>query len=129
MVANRLCDPSSKRRTITEWLSAVALPDGVCAPLLDQCYRALDAVAKVKEETEKVLYAQLTDFTNLDLRLALYDLTSTYFETAATSTEAFCSRAYGYSRDHRPDRPPLTAANSPVPRTTNARAVLGAIGM
>jgi hypothetical protein len=105
MVANRLCDPGSKRRTITEWLSSVALPHGVEAPLLDQCYRGLDAAASAKEATEEVLYRQLTDLTNLDLRLALYDLTSTYFETQKGPTEAFASRAYGYSRDKRSDRP------------------------
>ncbi|MGB9112704.1 MAG: IS1634 family transposase [Acidimicrobiales bacterium] len=105
MVANRLCDPASKRRTITEWLSQVALQESVHAPELDQCYRALDAIADNKDETEKVLYSRLTDLSNLDLRLALYDLTSTYFETNSGPTQAFSSRAYGYSRDHRSDRP------------------------
>ena len=105
MVANRLCEPGSKRRTITEWLGSVALPDGVSTPLLDQCYRALDAVADAKESTEEVLYARLCDLTNLDLRLALYDLTSTYFETSKGPSDAFASRAYGYSRDKRGDRP------------------------
>jgi DDE family transposase len=105
MVANRLSDPSSKRRTITEWLESVALPDGVAVPSLDQCYRALDAVAHAKESTEEVLYARLCDLANLDLRLALYDLTSTYFETDRAQTDAFPSRTYGYSRDKRSDRP------------------------
>ena len=49
MVANRLLDPASKRHTILEWLSQVALPDGVSAPLLNQCYRALDVIAEQKE--------------------------------------------------------------------------------
>ncbi|MGA9077403.1 MAG: IS1634 family transposase [Acidimicrobiales bacterium] len=105
MVANRLCDPSSKRRTIHEWLATVALPEGVVSPLLDQCYRGIDAIADEKEATEELLYARLTDLTNLDLRLALYDLTSTYFETSRGPVDEFSSRAYGYSRDHRPDRP------------------------
>jgi transposase len=105
MVANRLCEPGSKRRTITEWLKTVVLPPGVSEPLLDQCYRGLDAVADAKESTEEVLYAHLTDLTNLDLRLALYDLTSTYFETAKGPSETFASRHYGYSRDKRGDRP------------------------
>ena len=105
MVANRLLDPASKRHTILEWLSQVALPDGVSAPLLDQCYRALDVIAEQKEATEEVLYRRLTDLSNLDLRLALYDLTSTYFETSRGSSEDFSSRAYGYSRDKRGDRP------------------------
>ncbi len=47
MVANRLVLPSSKRRTITDWLGHdVALPDGVGSPSLDQCYRALDVIAE-----------------------------------------------------------------------------------
>jgi transposase len=105
MVANRLCDPSSKRRTIHEWLATVALPEGVASPLLDQCYRGIDAISDSKEATEELLYARLTDLTNLDLRLALYDLTSTYFETSRGPAEDFSSRAYGYSRDKRGDRP------------------------
>ena len=32
MVANRLTDPFSKRRTITEWLASVALPAGFMSP-------------------------------------------------------------------------------------------------
>ena len=105
MVANRLLDPSSKRRTILEWLESVALPEGVVSPLLDQCYRALDAIANEKEATEELLYSRLCDLTNLDLRLALYDLTSTYFETSRGPCEELPSRAYGYSRDKRGDRP------------------------
>jgi transposase len=62
-------------------------------------------VAAAREATEEVLYARLTDLTNLDLRLALYDLTSTYFKTAEGPSEKFASRAYGYSRDKRGDRP------------------------
>ena len=38
-------------------------------------------MAHAKESTEELLYSRLTDLTNLDLRPALYDLTSTYFET------------------------------------------------
>ena len=100
MLTNRLCDPSSKRRTIFEWLETVQLPDGVVAPSLDQCYRALDALADAKESTEEVLYTRLCDLTNLDLRLALYDLTSTYFETPKGPSEKFSSHhTYGYSHE------------------------------
>ena len=46
MVANRLLAPASKRHTMIEWVDRdVELPDGVIAPSLDQCYRALDTVA------------------------------------------------------------------------------------
>jgi Transposase DDE domain len=105
MVANRLCDPVSKRRTVNEWLETVSLPAGVTTPNLDQCYRALDAIAATKEATESLLYERVCDLTNLDLRLVCYDLTSTYFESAEVPAGRFPSRAYGYSRDHRGDRP------------------------
>jgi transposase len=105
MVANRLISPWSKRRTITEWLDGdVALPDGVAVPSLAQLYRALDAVATAKAATEEHLYARLIDLLSLDLRLCCYDLTSTYFEAAA-GAERFPSKKFGYSRDHRADRP------------------------
>jgi transposase len=106
MVANRLIRPWSKRRTILSWLERdVVLPEDVQAPSLDQCYRAVDAVSSAKEELEPHLYNRLTTLTNLDLRLALYDLTSTFFETDGKSSPRFASRAFGYSRDHRGDLP------------------------
>lgn len=109
MTANRLCDPASKRRTVLEWASRdVALPRGVAVPSVDQCYRALDAVADAKGEIETHLYDRLTDLANLDLRLVCYDLTSTYWETdPAKTSERFPSRMLGYSRDHRGDRPQI----------------------
>lgn len=105
LVANRLCDPASKRRTVLEWLDDVALPAGVEGPSLDRCYRALDALSASKQVTEEALFSAVTDLTNLDLRLCCYDLTSTYFETDGRASSAFVSRAFGYSRDHRGDRP------------------------
>ncbi|MGB9113469.1 MAG: IS1634 family transposase [Acidimicrobiales bacterium] len=108
MVANRLISPWSKRRTIFSWLAKdVALPGGVEAPSLAQCYRAVDTLFENKEALEVHLYNRLTDLTNLDLRLALYDVTSTYFEGSVRPSVRFPSRAFGYSRDHRGDRPQI----------------------
>jgi len=105
MIANRLIDPCSKRR-LPEWVAAdVVMPAGFEAPSLDQYYRAVDAVAAAKDTTEAKLYAALTDLTNLDLRLVCYDLTSTYFEGSPRPSARFPSKAFGYSRDHRGDRP------------------------
>ena len=105
MVANRLADPCSKRR-LPEWVEAdVAMPAGFAAPSTEQYYRAVDAVAATKEVTEAALYATLTDLTNLDLRLVCYDLTSTWFEGSTRPSSRFPSKAFGYSRDHRGDRP------------------------
>ena len=106
MVANRLVDPGSKRRCVTDWLGAdAALPAGRSAPSLDRLYRGLDAVADAKEEIEAHCFSQLCNLTNLDLRLVCYDLTSTYFEGDERTSVRFPSKAFGYSRDHRGDRP------------------------
>jgi transposase len=106
MVANRLLLPSSKRRAVTAWLGEdVALPEGVSAPSLDQCYRALDVIAEQKDKIETHCYCRLTDLTNLDLRLCCYDLTSSYLEGDPRPPERFPSKAFSYSRDHRGDRP------------------------
>jgi hypothetical protein len=89
MLAKYLTEPRSKRRTIKEWLSTVALSKGVAAPSLDQCYRTVDALADAKESSEAHLYSKLCNLTNLDLRLVCYDLTSCYFETVAVGRRAF----------------------------------------
>ena len=107
MVANRLVAPCSKRR-LAEWAAEdVVMPEGWEAPSLDQYYRALDAAADAKDDTEAHLYGRLCDLSNLDLRLVCYDLTSTYFEGSARPSGRFPSRAFGYSRDHRGDRPQI----------------------
>ena len=107
MVANRLVAPCSKRQLVEWTASDVVMPDGWSAPSLDQYYRALDAVAAAKDNTETHLYERLCDLTNLDLRLVCYDLTSTYFEGSTRPSERFPSRAFGYSRDRRSDRPQI----------------------
>jgi transposase len=45
------------------------------------------------------------DLTNLNLTLACYDLTSTYLEGEVAGHSRFPSKAFGYSRDRRSDRP------------------------
>ncbi len=109
MVANRLVAPRpASKRGLPEWVDLdVAMPEGFQAPSLDQYYRALDAVADTKEATEARLYSALCDLTNLDLRLCCYDLTSSYLEGSLAPSARFPSKAFGYSRDHRPDRPQI----------------------
>ena len=107
MVANRLVAPCWRGRLVEWTASDVVMPDGWSAPSLDQYWWALDAVAAAKDETETYLYTRLCDLTNLDLRLVCYDLTSTYFEGSVRRSERFPSRAFGYSRDHRSDRPQI----------------------
>lgn len=108
MVANRLAGPCSKRRLHLEWLTrAVVMPGGFSDPELHHYYRALDHVAETKAGTETHLYSELCDLANLDLTFCCYDLTSTYFEAGPGPSVRFPSRAFGYSRDHRSDRPQI----------------------
>ena len=107
MVANRLVAPCSKRRLV-EWASEdVVMPARWEAPPLGRYYRALDAVADAKQATEAHLYERLCDLSNLDLRLVCYDVASTCFEGSPRPSGRFPSRAFGYSRDHRGDRPQI----------------------
>ena len=107
MAANRLIAPCSKRR-LPEWAQAdVIMPESWQAPSPWQYYRALDHVADLKEGTEEFLFARLCDLTDIDLKFVCYDLTSTYLEGATSPSERFESKAFGYSRDRRRDRPQI----------------------
>ncbi len=64
---------------------------------LQQWYRTLDQLVKHKERIETELYWRLRDLFNLEVDLAFYDLTSTYF-TGHGSPMA----AHGHSRDGKP---------------------------
>jgi transposase len=105
MLAGRLVDPTSKRRTHRWIVEDVVAPDGFSFPTLDQYYRALDVVAEHKDDIERHVYAAVCDLTNLNLTLACYDLTSSYLEGDPAGHARFPSKAFGYSRDRRSDRP------------------------
>jgi transposase len=105
MLAGRLVDPASKRRTHRWIVEDVVAPDGFSFPSLDQYYRALDVVHDHKDVIERHVYTRVCDLTNLQLTLACYDLTSSYLEGDPAPHSRFPSKAFGYSRDHRVDRP------------------------
>jgi transposase len=105
MLAGRLVDPASKRRTHRWIVDDVVTPDGFTFPTLEQYYRALDLVCEHKDLIERHVYAAVCDLTNLQLTLACYDLTSTYLEGDVAGHPRFPSKAFGYSRDRRSDRP------------------------
>jgi transposase len=105
MLAGRLIDPASKRRTHRWIVDDVVAPDGFSFPTLEQYYRALDVVCEHKDLIERHVFARVCDLTNLDLTLACYDLTSTYLEGDPAGHGRFPSKAFGYSRDRRTDRP------------------------
>src|SRR5207249_1634868 len=103
LVANRLCAPTSEhglarwletdfvcdragRRWMPAWRAEAErrtsrLPRvRVELRQLKQWYRTLDQLAARKADIERELYLRLRDLFSLKVDLALYDLTSTYFE-------------------------------------------------
>src|SRR5712691_6119835 len=107
LVANRLCAPTSEHG-LARWLET----DFVCdrqgrrwlpawrveLRQLKQWYRTLDQLAARKPHIEQELYLRLRDLFSLKVDLALYDLTSTYFEGQGPPGLG----AHGHSRDGKP---------------------------
>jgi len=71
----------------------------------------MDWLLEVHDKLAEQVYWQVADLLNLEVDLLFFDTTSTYFETeqaeltpdGAGATVGF--RAYGKSKDHRPDLP------------------------
>lgn len=107
MVANRALEPLSKL-ACASWVS-----DKVVIPQLqevdeDSCYRAMDWLLEIESELAEQVYWATADLLNLEVDLLFFDTTSTYFEAdCADSADGERSgfRAYGHSKDHRPDLP------------------------
>jgi len=106
MVFARLLFPGSKLSLKTRSAdSALADACGLTRDDLDEdrLYEAMDALSGKWPGIEKTLYSEAFPG---GVTLVLYDLTSSYFEGAKNKKLA----AYGYSRDHRDDRPQVILA-------------------
>src|SRR3954469_10663826 len=110
LVANRALDPGSKLAA-AEWASQDAHIPGLAAMDDDQADRAMDLLveADAQAKVQEAVFFATADLLNLEVDLLFFDTTSTYFEREAPDpagedgTPAF--RAYGHSKDHRPDLP------------------------
>ena len=102
----RLLSPGSEWRLHRHWFATTALPDllGVDerAAQDDTLYRCLDLLLPHKEELFGHLRARWSDLFEAKFEVLLYDLTSTYFESAVPADEDD-PRRFGYSRDKRGD--------------------------
>jgi len=105
MVANRCLAPASKLFCYESWLREdVYFPEGERIEL-HHLYRAMDFLARHKEEIEEELYWQVADLLNLDVDLIFYDTTSLYFECDEEDRGEDALRLRGHSKDGRADAP------------------------
>ncbi len=108
LVANRALAPCSKLAA-AEWASNDVWIPGVESMDDDQAYRALDLLVEADAEAkvQEAVFFACADLLNLEVDLLFFDTTSTYFEAEPDSdgeTEA-PFRAFGHSKDDRPDLP------------------------
>ena len=107
LVANRALDPSSKLAA-AEWASQDASIPGLDVMDEDQAYRAMDLLveADAQAKVQEAVFFATADLLNLEVDLLFFDTTSTYFERDPAGEDgAPAFRAYGHSKDHRPDLP------------------------
>jgi hypothetical protein len=106
LAAYRLISPGSEWRLHREWYGRTALGDliGSDAGLVDPhvLYRVHDRLLVHKRALFDHLTQRWRDLFNASYEVLLYDLTSTYFESAPPLAEDD-PRRHGYSRDHRGD--------------------------
>jgi transposase len=106
LVCYRLIDPGSEWRLHRLWFEQSAMADllGADDALVEKnaLYRCLDRLLAHKPALFAHLRSRWQDLFAADFEVLLYDLTSTYFESAPPQDESD-KRRYGYSRDKRND--------------------------
>jgi transposase len=106
LVAYRLIAPGSEWRLHRQWFASSALGDLLSADsaLADphKLYGCHDHLLEHKRALFDHLIGRWRDLFNLSFEVLLYDLTTTYFESAPPGDEND-KRRFGYSRDKRSD--------------------------
>jgi transposase len=106
LVCYRLIDPGSEWRLHRLWFEQSAMADllGADYALAEKnaLYRCMDKVLEHKAELFSHLRQRWQDLFAAGFEVLLYDLTSTYFESAPPDDDKD-KRRYGYSRDKRSD--------------------------
>ena len=109
LVVYRLLEPGSEWKLHTSWFdrSAMAdlLEDNFRLAAIDTLYRCHDRLLSHRGALFSHLRERWEGLFGASYDILLYDLTSTYFEVDAngSATEASKLKAFGYSRDKRPD--------------------------
>ena len=102
----RLIDPGSEWRLHRQWFANSAMADLLAEDFglaqKDHLYRCLDKVLEHRPALFQHLRRRWEDLFGAKFEVLLYDLTSTYFESAPPFAQGD-KRQHGYSRDKRPD--------------------------
>ncbi len=102
----RLIDPGSEWRLHRQWFANSAMADLLAEDFglaqKDHLYRCLDKVLEHRPALFEHLRRRWEDLFGAKFEVLLYDLTSTYFESAPPFPQGD-KRQHGYSRDKRPD--------------------------
>ena len=112
LVANRALEPLSKLAG-TQWVRERVFIPGLPEVDEDSCYRAMDFLLECQEELAKTVFFNTAGLLNLSVDLIFFDGSSTYWETDQEDPDQVDEggavklgfRAYGHSKDHRPDLP------------------------
>ena len=104
LVVYRLLDPGSEWRLHRQWYDDSAMGDllgeDFALVQINKLYRCLDLLLAHKQAFFTALKARWQSLFAISFEVLLYDLTSTYFESDPPGSG---KRAFGYSRDKRPD--------------------------
>jgi len=99
LVVSRMIMPRSELGTFS-WLKEKVYAPEWEGLELHHLYRSLDFLAEHMEVIEEALFWRVRDLFSLNVKLVLFDTTSTYFEGRGPEGLA----KFGYSRDRRSDR-------------------------
>src|SRR5688500_6523299 len=125
LVANRALDPCSKLAA-TRWVGELAHVPGLTGLDDDAAYRAMDLLAEIEDELAQQVFWQVATLLDLEVDLVFFDSTSTYWQRDTADEPVTRDgrgepvgaddpgalrlggfRAFGHSKDHRPDRPQI----------------------
>ena len=125
LVAQRALEPGSKLAA-TGWVAERVAIEGLGGFSDDAAYRGMDFLLDALDEIAAEVFASVAHLLNLDLDIVFVDTTSTYWETEVadelaelaepvdddefTSPTEAGTRAFGHSKDHRPDLPQVVIA-------------------
>jgi hypothetical protein len=125
LVCQRACEPGSKLAA-TGWVAQRVAIAGCPGFTDDAAYAAMDFLLDALPEIAAEVFGSVAHLLNLDLDIVFVDTTSTYWETETadddleladpvtddelTSPAEAGTRAFGHSKDHRPDLPQVVIA-------------------